>query len=157
MGSFWSLGTSGDPRHVEHSRSGPYKSDGQTFFTGATVGLSSFLPADYLSQIAAAFDAWHQVANINFVDGGGNFGIGGTANIRIGGGFIDGFNPNGSVVGRGFFLLAGGSPNATPSNGDIVLDSGDQWTDALLYEAILHEIGHALGLDHVPQNNPPQL
>ena len=59
------------------------------FFTGSSVTLSNFLPADYVTQISNAFAAWSAVSNINFVqvaDGGGNFGVGTTANIRIGGG-----------------------------------------------------------------------
>ena len=78
---------------------------GQNFFTGPTVALSSFLPADFLAQIQSDFDAWAAVANIAFqqvADGGGNMGIGTTAMIRICGGFIDG-NSGTNVVGRAFF------------------------------------------------------
>src|SRR5688572_869088 len=66
---------------------------GQPFFTGSTVELSSFLPSDYLTQITNAFKAWSDAANITFVqvsDGGGNFGVGTSAYIRISGGNIDG-------------------------------------------------------------------
>src|SRR4051794_16638512 len=152
------LGTSGGTVTWSIAGAGLTNQTGQTFFTGSTVALSSFLPADFVTQITAAFAAWSQVANIDFVqvaDGGGNFGVGTTANIRIGGGFIDGFNANGSIVGRAFGP-GSGTANASATNGDLVFDSGDagHWDDALLFATALHEIGHTLGLDHSPQNNP---
>lgn len=153
------FGTTGGTVTWSIAGAGLTNQTGQSFFTGQTVALSSFLPADFTTQITNAFAAWAQVANINFVqvsDGGGNFGVGTTGNIRIGGGFIDGFDPSGSIVGRAFFPPSGGNANTRATNGDLIFDSGDagHWSDALLFATALHEIGHTLGLDHVPQDNP---
>jgi hypothetical protein len=87
------------------------------------------------------------VADINFVqvaDGGGDFGVGTNANIRIGGGYIDG-GGNG-IVGWAFYAPGGGTSHASALAGDIVFDSSNTWTDQLLFGVALHEIGHALSL-----------
>ena len=73
------LGTMGGTVTWSIASAGWANQTGQSFFTGHTVDLSSFLPADFLTQITDAFAAWAQVANINFeqvTDGGGDFGVG---------------------------------------------------------------------------------
>jgi hypothetical protein len=105
------FGTTGGTVTWSIASAGWTNQTGQSFFTGQTVDLSSFLPADFVTQIGHAFAAWAQFANISFVqeaDGGGNCGAGATGDIRIGGGFIDGFSASGSVVGRAFFPPTGG-------------------------------------------------
>jgi hypothetical protein len=118
------------------------------FFTGSTVSLGTVF-ADFQNQIAAAFAAWSAVANIQFqfvADGGGNMGVGTSAHIRIGAGYIDG-NSGSNVLARAY-----GPPNGTAGasayHGDIVVDSSNTWNTSLFYTTILHEIGHALGLGH---------
>src|SRR5262245_42684404 len=115
------LGTTGGTVTWSIAGAGLSYLGGYSFFTGTTAGLSSFLPADYVTQIANAFGAWSAAANINFVqvaDDDKNFGVGTNANIRICGGYIDG-GGNG-IVGRAFYApgnWGGGTPNASPLDG----------------------------------------
>jgi hypothetical protein len=80
-GSSGTLGTAGGTVTWSIVCAGWTNATGQTFFTGSTVALSSFLPADFLAQIQSDFEAWAAVANIAFqqvADGGGNMGTGTT-------------------------------------------------------------------------------
>lgn len=125
---------------------------GQAFFTGSTVDTLS-LRADFRNQIAYAFNAWSQVANIQFQevsDGGGNFGVGTAGHIRIGAGFIDGAVGS-NVLARAFFPGAG-TAGANATHGDVIFDSGNTWSTQLLFLTAVHEIGHSLGLNHENTN-----
>src|SRR5262245_28543364 len=112
---------------------------GNSFFTGTTVALSSFLAFDFTTVLTQAFAAWSAVANINFVqvaDGGGNLGVGTNGTIRICGGFIDG--------NTGTNILAYGKlPGTNPRAGDIAFDSSNTWNANRFLSTALHEIGHA--------------
>ncbi len=150
-GTTTTLGGSGGVVAWSLAGAGLTNATGTTFFTGSTVDMGTFLPYDFQAVLRQAFDRWAQVANIEFiqvVDGGSNIGTGTTPTIRIVGGFIDGQSGS-NVLARAFF------PSTTPAGGDIVFDSGNTTFFATannFFLTALHEIGHALGLDHETVN-----
>ncbi|MEM9065868.1 MAG: GC-type dockerin domain-anchored protein [Planctomycetota bacterium] len=110
----------------------------------------------WIGQIQAGFDRWSEITGIRFrrVSLPGQDWDEGTdqsfsssdrsstrGQIRIGMARIDG--PGGTL---GYNYLPGGG-------GDMVLDSDENWSLApnflLLRNAVTHELGHALGLNHV--------
>ncbi len=138
------LGTAGGTVTWSIVNAGFSNATGQTFFTGSTVSMSTVLNFDFVSVLNQAFAAWSAVANISFqfvTDGGGNIGIGTSAQIRVAAGFIDG--PS-SVLARAF------NPGGSATNGDMVFDSGETtfWTPSSFLAVATHEIGHAIGIRH---------
>ena len=130
-------------------------------FSGCTISdFSSFLPAGFKTAVDAAFDAWSVVADLTFVeiaDSGTAFNApGATGDLRLGGHTF--FHGVGGVLAHGFFPPV----NGTSAAGDVHLDSADLWklggeTGTIaggpgfdVFQILTHELGHAFGLDHVP-------
>jgi hypothetical protein len=120
-------------------------------FAGCTTtALSAFMPNGYLTQISAAFDAWAAVANLRFIQGVDN-GLpvnaltGTSVDIRIGG-----EDMGLDALAHSFFPPVYGNSVA----GDIHFNKNYQWKTTIdgsgywIFSVALHEIGHALGLDH---------
>jgi hypothetical protein len=98
--------------------------------------ISNVVP-NFLSEITAAFDRWEHTANIDFVQVADSSSV----DIRLGEFPLDG--PS-NLLGQTQYSFSGSLFNFA----EIAFDSAENWTDVLLYEVALHEIGHALGLDH---------
>ena len=117
-----------------------------------SVDLSTFMPAGYEQEIAAAFDAWAAVADISFaevtdpdVDWRSASAV--KSDIRIAGVDIDG--PR-RVLARSFFPPRNGGGAA----GDVLFDSSENWKIGFegagfdIFQIAAHEIGHSIGLGH---------
>lgn len=106
----------------------------------------SSVPETLRDEVRAAFDRWSQAAEINFVEVADSASV----NIRLGMDAIDG---KGGTLGetwswgsRGTYFDADirfDTADLTYANGSATASDGESF-----YLLALHEIGHAIGLDH---------
>lgn len=125
-----------------------------TNFADRGYQFTSFAPQGFLADIEAAFDKWSSVSGVKF----DQVADSSTTDIRFGLNAVDGQD---NVVGETDYITSGYKTSAgldALRSADIEFDTGENWTvkaghevsaDGLtLYQVALHEIGHALGLDH---------
>ena len=120
---------------------------------GCTItALDAFMPTGWRAEIEAALGGWAAVSGLRFFevpDAGEGFNRSGVSgDIRFGGHDLDG--PGGTLA-HAYFP----PPNGGSAAGDVHFDMDEEWVIGFqpsgydIFQIAAHEIGHALGLEHV--------
>ena len=110
--------------------------------SAACTALSEFMPEGFRGELDRAFNVWSSVANIQFAYTADV----GQAMIRMGGADEDGA---GNVLAFAYYPTSAAPINVA---GDVFFDVPENWTIDLsgvqVFWVALHEIGHAIGIQH---------